>query len=80
MQKFRLGQIVATPGALSALVESGQSPEAFFHRHQAGDWGMVSPDDRRANEEALQTGTRLLSAYKTLGRFCFTNTTAARVS
>ena len=30
-----------------------------------GHWGAVSPNDQRANEEALQTGARLLSAYET---------------
>ena len=30
-----------------------------------GDWGIVSLDDQRANEEALQSGARLLSAYET---------------
>jgi hypothetical protein len=65
MQKFRLGQIVATPAAVSALEEAGQRPEAFLHRHQTGDWEMVNPDDRHANDEALRTGARLHSAYET---------------
>ena len=30
-----------------------------------GDWGIVSPEDQHANEEALQSGARLLSAYET---------------
>ena len=65
LKKFGWGQIVATPAALAALQEAGQTPAAFFHRHQTGDWGIVSPDDRRANDEALQSGARLLSAYET---------------
>ena len=65
MNKFSLGQIVATPAALDALEESGQMPDAFLRRHVTGDWGIVSPDDQRANEEALQSGARLLSAYET---------------
>jgi hypothetical protein len=78
MHKFSLGQIVATPGALSALEESRQAPGAFLQRHRNGDWGIVNADDRRANEEALQTGARLLSAYKTtLGRKIWVITEAA---
>ena len=65
MSKFSLGQIVATPAALDALEESGQMPDALLHCHVTGDWGIVSPNDRRANEEALQSGARLLSAYET---------------
>lgn len=64
--KFPLGQVVATPGALEALEESAQSPLDFLHRHVAGDWGLVDKDDQAANDVALQEGSRILSAYKTL--------------
>ena len=33
-------------------------------RHACGDWGTVCPDDALANDEALEEGERLLSAYK----------------
>ncbi len=64
--KFSLGQLVATPGALRAMEEAGQSPGYFLERHLAGDWGEVDQDDWRANDEALVSGERLLSAYRTL--------------
>ncbi len=64
--KFPLGQLVATPGALRALEEAGQSPAFFLEKHLAGDWGEVDASDWRANDEALVTGERLLSAYRTL--------------
>ena len=64
--KFPLGRLLTTPGALQALEESGQSPGFFLAKHQAGDWGEVDADDRRANDEALVDGSRLLSAYTTL--------------
>ena len=66
MAKFQLGQIVATPAALEALAESGQTPEFFIDKHAAGDWGIVNEDDRKLNEEALLDGSRILSAYKSL--------------
>lgn len=64
--KFSLGQIVATPGALQAMAESGQTPDFFLQRHVTGDWGEVSDCDKQLNDEALQDGSRLLSAYMTL--------------
>lgn len=64
--KFSLGQLVATPGALEALQESGQSPMDFILRHVQGDWGLVDDEDKMANDQALVDGSRLLSAYKTL--------------
>jgi hypothetical protein len=33
--RFTLGQLVATPGALQALADAGQSPLEFIQRHQA---------------------------------------------
>jgi hypothetical protein len=64
--KFPLGQLVATPGALQALEQAGQSPADFLARHVRGDWGEVCDDDKRANDQALVDGDRLLSAYRTL--------------
>jgi len=62
---FRLGQTVATPGALEALGQAGQLPFHFLARHARGDWGELCPADKRANDRALREGDRLLSAYKT---------------
>ena len=66
MAKFPLGQLAATPGALEAMEASGQTPDFFLTRHQAGDWGEVNEEDRRLNDEALIHGDRILSAYRTL--------------
>jgi hypothetical protein len=38
MLKFDPGAIVATPGALAVLTDSGQSPAEFLGRHLRGDW------------------------------------------
>ena len=65
MSKFNLGQLLATPGALAALEESGQRPIQFISRHAQGDWGEVCAEDGRLNNAALVDGSRLLSAYKT---------------
>ncbi len=64
--KFSPGKLVTTPGALEALVESGQTPDFFLHKHLSGDWGDVDEEDRQWNEQALRDGRRLLSAYTTL--------------
>jgi hypothetical protein len=64
--KFDLGQILATPGALEALQESGQNVQFFLARHVRGDWGEVCPEDAQLNDQSLVDGSRLLSAYRTL--------------
>ena len=63
--RFRLGQTVATPAALEAIQQAGQSPAEFLDRHIRGDWGNLSADDRALNDEAVQDGSRILSAHVT---------------
>ena len=65
--RFALGRILATPGALRAIEESGQSPADFLSRHVRGDWGSVSAGDQRLNDVAVRSGARILSAYETRG-------------
>ena len=61
--KVPLGRIVATPAALGAV--SKPDIVAALRRHAVGDWGDVTPDDRAANDDALRSGERLLSVYRT---------------
>lgn len=65
---FSLGQCVATPGALEALQAAGISPQHLLSRHAQGDWGDLSQDDLEANNQALEDGSRLLSAYELPGQ------------
>ena len=62
-QRFQLGQIVITPGAMLSLKIANQEPFELLFRHAAGDWGALLPEDIKANNDALQQGDRLLSAY-----------------
>ena len=65
MTLFTLGQVVATPGALSALQKAEQQPAEFLDRHVNGDWGEVPEEDKRENDFSVQHGFRILSAYTT---------------
>jgi hypothetical protein len=60
---FPLGQVVATPGALGALQESGEEATSYLRRHSGGDWGELDERDLRENQLSLRRGFRLLSAY-----------------
>jgi hypothetical protein len=61
--KFRLGHLVATPGALDAFKEASVGFIPYVSRHLAGDWGDISKEDAAENELSLKEGFRLLSAY-----------------
>lgn len=59
--RFSLGQLYATPGAMQALTSS--DIQTALSRHLQGDWGELTSEDIEANNDALQDGSRLLSAY-----------------
>ena len=68
--KFKLGKLVATPGAISAMAESGRSPEALLRRHQSGDWADICSEDKSLNDAAIgcegdfDNQQRVLSVYE----------------
>ena len=62
--RFPLGQIVATPGALELLQETGFSAAALISRHVHGDWGDLCEEDRAENEFAVTRRLRILSCYR----------------
>lgn len=61
--KFMLGEVVASRGALEMLKEHDANPMDYISRHVGGDWGDLDKEDKRANEQALKHGGRILSAY-----------------
>ncbi len=61
---FRLGQIVASPGALEALAAARFSAGELLARHAAGEWGNVSAEDARENDFLVRHGLRILSSYQ----------------
>ena len=65
--RFKPGRVVATPSALQLITAARQSPLQFVTRHVCGDWGVISPADRVLNDEALQDGSRIISAYTVAG-------------
>lgn len=66
---FPLGRVVITATAHSAL--SPDDVLTALHKHAAGDWGDLCPEDLQANLDALTSGGRLLSSYhdRNLTRF-----------
>jgi hypothetical protein len=65
MKVFKMGRIVATPAALSALHSAGECLGCILLRHLSNDWGDLDDDDKRANDDALLHGDRILSKYTT---------------
>lgn len=78
---FRPGKLPATPAALAALRENGVSVISIVLRHIAGDWGCISDDDRRQNDESILADLRLISIYQLPDRlaFCSSQNSIARI-
>lgn len=57
-----LGRVVATPTILDMI--PGKELTDALERHKRRDWGEVGKADWEANDQALKTGARLLSSYK----------------
>ena len=64
MALFKLGSVVATPGALQFCEQHKINPLLLLGRHMAGDWGDLSPHDVAANAHAIQHELRVFSSYK----------------
>ena len=60
---FLLGRVLSTPGALSACEEARVDPRLYLARHVAGDWGDLEAEDKAANDAAILSEARILSAY-----------------
>ena len=58
--KFQLGQTLATPGALEALEQAGQSFWTFLVRHAKGDWGIVDAEDAAEDDNGKREATTIL--------------------
>lgn len=60
---FKLGQVVATPGALWAIEENNVDTWSLLQRHANGDWGCIPEEDRLENLLGVENGYRVMSSY-----------------
>jgi hypothetical protein len=60
--KFRLGQIVATPGALKTLLP--HEVVDVLRRHARLEQGALDNEDHSTNQRAVECGGRVFSAFE----------------
>lgn len=64
---FQLGQTVATAGISNACQNDpifAHNIKDIFFRYTKQDWGDLSPDDKKLNDDAIKSGEdRILAAY-----------------
>lgn len=61
---FHPGKLLVSHAALAALRTNGVPVISIVLRHIAGDWGIVSEDDKRQNDVSILAGLRLISIYR----------------
>jgi hypothetical protein len=60
---FSSSRTLVTPQAIQAITAAAASTEQLLSRHFSGDWGDVDTEDANANDNAIENGSRILSAY-----------------
>lgn len=59
-----IGSVHISPKARQLLEDADIEPMVLLWRHAVGDWGLVSKEDREANDHAAATGEeRMYSNY-----------------
>jgi len=58
---FRLGETIATEGAIEAV--GFERCRELMMRHYVNDWGDLGKEDKDLNDRALAEGGRLFSCY-----------------
>jgi hypothetical protein len=61
--KFELGHVIVTPSATNAMAAAGQEASDLLARHQAGDWGEISDQERHVNELGLNGSYNIVSIF-----------------
>lgn len=72
---FHPGKLLVSHAALLALRSNSVPVVSVVLRHIAGDWGIVSDDDKRQNDVSIATGLRVISIYRLSDQTCILVTT-----
>lgn len=66
--KFELGQIVCTRDVSNLMAKDAEFKKDVMNalqKYMKGDWGITYEEDKQLNDEAINTGDRILAAYMT---------------
>ncbi|MBH3367149.1 hypothetical protein I5R92_07595 [Pseudomonas carnis] len=61
---FEPGALMMTHGVHTLIEQGHLNVHSYLNRHLAGDWGEICDEDKLSNQQALQYGERLFSAYE----------------
>lgn len=61
---FETGALMMTNGVHTLIEQGLLNVHSYLNRHLSGDWGELCDEDKLSNQQALQYGERLFSAYE----------------
>ncbi len=61
---FEGGRVLATPKAMEAIEETELEIMDILARHLVGDWGDIDDEEKMLNDQAVEYGKRITSAYR----------------
>jgi hypothetical protein len=77
-QRFEIGDVHISDRVLSIFKEDLAGVTDLLERHRIGEWGDLTPSDKKVNEYSVDHGGVLLSAYNVSGYKVFIATDADR--
>ncbi len=67
--QFRIGKVTITLFAKLCLDRAGQKASDFLNLHKNGNWGEITPEEKRQNDQIVEsqnrTNRQILSVYTT---------------
>lgn len=66
-KSFEFGTLYVTNGVQNVIDHNPINAVMIYgclQRHLVGDWGNLCEEDKQANDDAVENGGRLLSAYE----------------
>lgn len=66
MKKIDLGKVYMTVGITEAIKNKQFELNDVLNvikRHESGDWGIISKDDKKLNDLSVKEGGRVVSSY-----------------
>ena len=77
MDELHIGEVYATQGVIAEMKDIYGFQEfcsGCLMRHRSYDWGDIDEEDKASNDEAVESGGRIISAYILPRYFCIAYT------
>jgi len=71
--KFSLGKVVVTQGAMALAEQENTSFIPYLAMHQTGEWGELCKIDKKLNEKAIENEGNKDKQYRVISKYYIKN-------